>query len=68
MRCILCGRPTQPAVLLAGNAVGPKCAARAGLLERARKNKGRGHVTLYRGARIPRADERTLDLFTEGAA
>lgn len=64
MRCILCGRPTQPAVMLADKPVGPKCARKAGLLERARRGKGMLH--LVKQQRRP-ADPQTLDLFTEAA-
>jgi hypothetical protein len=68
MHCMLCGRPlTAPAVLLGNNPVGPKCAARAGLLERARRAGPRGHVRLYQGPRVVRPDPVTLDLFAEVA-
>lgn len=60
MRCVLCGRTTQPAVMLADKAVGPKCAKKAGLLERARR--GQGQVRLFNAPRRP-ADPKTLDLF-----
>lgn len=66
MKCILCGRPTEPAVLLAGKAVGPKCAARAGLLERAKKGRGQLLLVARRRERTPEAQ--TLDLFAEVAA
>ena len=32
MKCALCGRQTMPAVYIGSEAVGPKCAKRAGLL------------------------------------
>lgn len=61
MRCILCGRTTTPAVMLANkHAIGPKCAAKAGLLERARR--GKGQLRLFTPLRRP-ADPQTLDLF-----
>lgn len=60
MRCILCGRTTTPAVMLADKPVGPKCAAKAGLMERARR--GQGQVRLFTPLRRP-ADPQTLDLF-----
>ena len=43
MRCIACGRALllPPAVVVAGYAYGPKCAQRAGLLER----KDRRHAS-----------------------
>jgi hypothetical protein len=69
MRCVLCGRRlTAPAVLLADQPVGPKCAARAGLVKLARQNKPRSGVRLYAGPRAARADDSTLDLFTETTA
>jgi hypothetical protein len=64
MRCVLCGRKTKPAVMLADKAVGPKCAAKAGLLERARR--GQGQVRLFNAPRRP-ADPKTLELFPEVA-
>lgn len=65
MRCILCGRLTRPAVMLADKPVGPKCAAKAGLLERARR--GQGQVRLFNAPRRP-ADPKTLDLFATEVA
>lgn len=66
MNCVLCGHPTKPAVMLGNHAVGPKCARRAGLIERAKKRQG--YVRLFDRARAP-ADPRTRDLFeTEAAA
>lgn len=32
-KCALCGRPTVPYAMIGNMAVGPKCAARAGLLK-----------------------------------
>ena len=58
MRCVLCGRATQPAVMLADKAVGPKCAKKAGLLERARRNQGQ--VRLFNAPRRP--DPQTMAL------
>jgi hypothetical protein len=58
--CILCGRKTEPAVMLADKAVGPRCARKAGLLERAKKRQGA--VRLFEAVRRP-ADPMTLDLF-----
>lgn len=41
MKCILCGRSMlNPAVLIAGMGVGPKCARRAGLMPLAVKRAG----------------------------
>lgn len=65
LRCILCGRTTQPAVMLADKPVGPKCARKAGLLNIARR--GRGQVRLA-SPQAKKADEHTLDLFSEAFA
>ena len=66
MRCVLCGRPTKPAVMLADkHPVGPKCAKKAGLIERARR--GQGQVRLFNAPRRP-ADPKTLDLFATEVA
>lgn len=32
--CAMCGKPTKPYVLIGREAIGPKCAARAGLTRR----------------------------------
>ena len=65
MKCVLCGRETRPAVMLADKAVGPKCARKAGLIERAKKQQG--SVRLVNAPRRP-ADPETLDLFALEAA
>jgi len=59
--CILCGRKTEPAVMLADKAVGPRCARKAGLLERAKKRQGA--VRLFEAVRRAAADPKTMDLF-----
>lgn len=68
-RCALCGRITlDPAVLIGAEPVGPKCAARAGLLER--RIRSRSVVVLPRrrkpGAPVPAGQ--TPDLFEEVSA
>lgn len=63
MRCILCGRLTTPAVLLGEQPVGPKCAAKAGLMKLAKQGKSR--VRLFTGPRVPKTDVFTRDLFEE---
>ena len=65
MRCVLCGRTTKPAVMLGTHAVGPRCAKKAGLIERARR--GQGQVRLFNAPRRP-ADPKTLDLFATEVA
>ena len=64
MNCILCGRKTQPAVMLGDKAVGPKCARKAGLIERGRRMQGM--VRLVAPVRRAR-DPETLDLCSEVA-
>jgi hypothetical protein len=61
--CALCGRPTAPYVLIGREAIGPKCAAKAGLT-RARAPKGsRLRFVAYKPVRESGGE--TLDLFTE---
>jgi hypothetical protein len=36
--CALCGRPTKPFVMIGREAIGPKCAAKAGLLPKSWRN------------------------------
>lgn len=65
MRCCLCGRSMrQPAVLICGLGVGPKCSKRAGLLEPARKRQGM--LTLVKG-RAQRQEDGQMDLELEVA-
>lgn len=67
MRCALCGRGLDAPTVLIGNLpVGPVCARRAGLLEKARKTPG-GWVSLPDGQRtlasMAERDPLTPDLF-----
>lgn len=66
MRCALCGRRmADAAVLIGALPVGPKCAVRAGLLDRARRGLG----ALRLGGKVvrqPRQADTTLDLFAQG--
>lgn len=63
-RCCLCGRPVlNPAALIGGLPVGPKCARRAGLLAAARKRIGRLSVPSVKYRR-PEPHE-NLNLFDE---
>ena len=65
MNCAFCNRPMLAAAVYVGALpIGPTCARKAGLLERARKKSG--VLRLARtsiGARRP--DPETLDLFAE---
>jgi hypothetical protein len=62
--CCLCGRPTEPAVMIGQMAVGPVCARKANLLPLARRKGGMVFpVVRSRGSR-EKAPE-TLDLFAE---
>jgi hypothetical protein len=64
--CAMCGRPTAPYVLIGREAIGPKCARRAGLTP-ARAPKGsRLRFVAYKPVK-ERGDE-TMDLFAEEAA
>ena len=67
MRCAFCNRSMQAAAVFVGAMpIGPTCARKAGLLERARKKSGVLRMARPSiGARC--ADPETLDLFTEEA-
>lgn len=65
MKCAFCSRPMlQAAVMIGAMPIGPTCARKAGLLERARKK-----TVVLRLARhtavAHRPDPETLDLFAE---
>lgn len=69
MRCVMCGRAlVNASVFVAGRPVGPVCAKRAGLVERAPSKQSAalriGRVRLHA---VRREDAATLDLF-DGAA
>lgn len=65
MRCAFCNRPMQAAAVFVGALpIGPTCARKAGLLERARKKSG--VLRLARPIAVARRpDPETLDLFAE---
>lgn len=67
MRCCLCGRLTEhPAVMIGREAVGPKCARKAGLTKLAKTN---GRVIRFgRVSASTQQDDRQSDMFAEGAA
>lgn len=59
-KCIICGRPTRPHLMIGAHAVGPKCAKRLGLT--VANVSLRGSVIL---ATTKAADLLTPDLFGE---
>jgi hypothetical protein len=59
--CAYCNRKTEPAVIICGQAVGPKCARRAGLMPT--KTRARGFTRIAQKAEV--VDDRTMDLFEE---
>lgn len=65
MKCAFCNRPmAQAAVMIGAMPIGPTCARKAGLLERARKKTG--VLRLARHTAVAhRPDPETLDLFAE---
>ena len=65
MRCAFCNRSMQAAAVFVGALpIGPACARKAGLLERARKKTGVLRLA-GRAAVAHRPDPETLDLFAE---
>lgn len=66
MRCCLCNRPMLSAAVFIGiMPVGPVCARRAGLVEKARKKHGALRIApgSAAGPAQRKADDKTLDLF-----
>lgn len=59
--CVMCGRATEPTVMVGGMAVGPKCAAKAGLLPH---NPRRKAFKFQRESSKPK-DADTLELFVD---
>lgn len=64
MTCALCGRPTEPAVMIGNEAIGPKCARKSGLM--AVKIRKAGRVR-FLGRHASRKEEgpQTMELFEE---
>lgn len=61
--CCLCGRSMSSAnVFIGAMAVGPKCARRAGLTEKARKRQGA--LRMESSHQAKNHDGKTIDLFT----
>lgn len=50
-RCAFCGKPTEPYVLIGSEAVGPKCAKRAGLTRKTLANTKVKFVKQAKGIR-----------------
>lgn len=62
-RCALCGRSTAPYVLIGKEAIGPKCAKRAGLTPARAPRGSQLRFVAYKPVRESGGE--TLDLFTE---
>lgn len=63
LTCCLCGRSMSSAsVFIGAMAVGPKCARRAGLTEKARKRQG--VLRMASSHHANKQDGQTIDLFT----
>lgn len=63
MKCAFCNRPMQAAAVFVGAMpIGPTCARKAGLLERARKKSGVLRLAKP-SAGLRRPDPQTMDLF-----
>ena len=62
--CAMCGKPTKPYVLIGREAIGPKCAARAGLTRRKAPKGSRLKFVKATPSERKRAHE-TLDLFPD---
>jgi hypothetical protein len=66
MKCALCGRQTMPAVYIGSEAVGPKCAKRAGLLALVGRRGSRVAGAIKAQSRKRGADN--LELFPDEVA
>lgn len=64
LRCAFCGRPTEPAVMIGTQAVGPTCARRSGLLGKKPAKGSAIRIVSYKAA--ARATEpATIDMFED---
>lgn len=63
LKCALCGRPTVPYAMIGNMAVGPKCAARAGLLKGKVPKGSAVRFVPQPGKRSTREPE-TMDMFS----
>ena len=61
--CAMCGRPTVPFVMIGREAVGPKCARKAGLVP-SKAPKG-SRLRFVREKPLREAIPQTLDLFED---
>lgn len=61
--CVMCGRPTSPFVMIGREAVGPKCARKAGLVP-SKAPKG-SRLRFVREKRAREDIPQTLDLFED---
>lgn len=60
--CAMCGRPTAPFVMIGNEAIGPKCARKAGFTKKTVK----GSRVRYVGKAQPRPKgPQTMDLFED---
>lgn len=66
-KCALCGRPTVPYAMIGNMAVGPKCAARAGLLKGKLPKGSAVRFMPHPGGKRSREPE-TMDLFSDDPA
>jgi hypothetical protein len=65
MTCALCGRPTEPAVMIGNEAIGPKCARKSGLM--GVKIRAAGRVRILGRRTVKEEGPQTMDLFEEAA-
>lgn len=67
MTCALCGRPTEPAILIGNEAIGPTCARNTGLMAVKVSKANRVRLVPKKPAGERRRRAVTLDLFPEAA-
>ena len=61
--CAMCGRPTMPFVMIGREAIGPKCAQRAGLVPSKTPKGSRLRFVREKAVREP--IPQTIDLFAD---
>ena len=64
-RCAFCGRQTTPYVMIGNEAIGPKCAARAGLLKGKLPKGSSVRFVAPKPAGQRSREPETLDLFAD---
>lgn len=62
MKCAMCGKPTQPFVMIGSEAIGPKCAKRAGMN---RKTLAGTRAQFVKALTKQQLDPRNLPLFAD---